>query len=324
MRRNRSARFRPLRYPTGMTDSKQTSLTSRAWAELFLLGFVWGGVFLAARLALNEVGVLTAVAHRTFWAALILWCVVLLKRQKLPTGLRVWGAFLGMGLLNNIIPFTLLNWSQLYIESGLASIFNATTAIFGVLVAAFFFVDEKLTKRKVIGVSVGFLGVATTIGLENITRLDLTSLAQLAALGATLSYAFAGVWARKRLIGMPPEIAAAGMLTMSSVVALPLAWMVDGPFRMDLMPVTWIALIYYASIATAGAYLLYYRVLAMAGSGNLMLVTLLIPPFAILLGALVLDETLPANAFAGFALLSLGLVILDGRLVTRLFKPSPQ
>lgn len=307
-----------------MIITSQKTMSSRAWAELLLLGFVWGGVFLAVRLALNEVGVLTAVAHRTFWAAIVLWIAVAALRLPVPRDPKVWGAFLVMGLLNNIIPFTLLNWSQLYIESGLASIFNATTAIFGVVVAAFYFADEKLTARKSLGVCIGFLGVATTIGLGNLTQFNLTSLAQLAALAATLSYAFAGVWARKRLVGLPPQMAAAGMVTCSALIALPAAWFVDGPFRFDLSVTAWAALGYYSVIATAGAYLLYYRVLAMAGSGNLMLVTLLIPPFAIVLGALVLNESLPANAFVGLGLLALGLLILDGRVwrwfTSRIFK----
>ncbi|WP_243613787.1 DMT family transporter [Shimia aestuarii] len=292
----------------------QMSLSPRAWAELFLLGAIWGGVFLAARLALNEIGVLTAVAHRTVWAALTLWGVVLWLRLPVPTSPRLWAAFAIMGLLNNLIPFTLLNWAQLHIESGLASIFNATTAVFGVLVAAAIFADERLTRQKLLGVTLGFLGVATAIGLENLARFDPRALAQWAALGATLSYAVAGAWARKALSGLAPQIAAAGMLTCSALVALPLAWIVDGPLTLAISPVTWGALAYYAVIGTALAYLLYYRVLAMAGSGNLMLVTLLIPPFAIALGALVLGEALAPRAYFGFVLLALGLLVLNGRL----------
>ncbi len=292
----------------------QMSLSPRAWAELFLLGAIWGGIFLAARLALNEVGVLTAVAHRTGWAALVLWGAVLWLRLPVPRTPRLWGAFLVMGALNNLIPFTLMNWSQLHIESGLASIFNATTAVFGVLVAAVFLRDERLTTQKLLGVSLGFAGVATAIGLDNLSRFDPRALAQWAALGATLSYALAGVWARKALSGLAPQVAAAGMVTCSALVALPLARIVDGPVAFDLAPVTWGALAYYAVFGTALAYLLYYRVLAMAGSGNLMLVTLLIPPFAIALGALVLGEALAPRAYGGFGLLALGLLVLNGRL----------
>jgi drug/metabolite transporter (DMT)-like permease len=231
-----------------------------------------------------------------------------------------------MGLLNNVIPFGLMAWGQLHIESGLTSILNAATAIFGVIAAAVFFADERLTFRKGAGVMLGFLGVATAMGLDSLRDFDLRSLAQLAVLAGTLSYALAGVWGRRTLTGLSPQIAAAGMLTGSSLVAVPLAWTVEGPITLDLAPRTLLAIGYYAVLATAGAYLLYYWVLARAGSGNLLLVTLLVAPVAIVLGAVLLGETLSANAYAGFALLALGLVILDGRLLRRraIDRPSRQ
>lgn len=293
---------------------QQKTISPRAWAEMILLGVIWGGVFLSVRIALNEIGVLTSVAHRTFWAAIILWGIVIFRRIPVPTSPPIWAAFFAMGLLNNVIPFTLLNWSQLHIESGLTSILNATTAIFGVLVAAIAFADERLTLRKVIGVLVGFFGVATAIGLENLLHFDLRSLAQLAVIAATFSYALAGAWARKNLAHLPPLIAAAGMLTGSATIMVPLAWCIEGPISFALQPVTWAAIGYFTVIATVLAFLLYYRVLAMAGAGNLMLVTLLIPPFAILLGAAVLGETLDPRAFMGFGLLAVGLLIIDGRM----------
>ncbi len=296
----------------------QKILTTRAWAELVLLSLIWGGSFLSVRVALNELGPLTVVAHRVGWAALILWAVVLIRRIPLPRSPRIWAAFLVMGLLNNVIPFTLMAWGQLHIETGLTSILNAATAIFGVLVAALFFADERLTPRRAMGVTLGFLGVATAIGIGALARIDLRSLAQLAVLTGTVSYALAGAWARVRLSGLPPQLAAAGMLSGSTIVMLPLAWVVEGPIRLDLTPATWGAIAYYAVIATAFAYLLYYRVLAMAGSGNLMLCTLLVAPVAIILGAVFLGEALRPNAYAGFFILALGLVILDGRLLNHL------
>lgn len=289
-------------------------MTPRAWAELMALALIWGAVFLSVRVALDEVGVLTSVAHRALWAAPVLWALAALARQPLPRGARIWGAFLGMGLLNNVIPFTLLNWSQLHIESGLTAIFNSATALFGVLVAALFFADERLTWRKGLGVLIGFFGVSTAIGLESLLQFNPQSLAQLAALTATLSYAFAGVWARKRLAGLHPLTSAAGMLTCTALIMLPAAWALEGPIRLDLSARTWAALAYYSLAATVLAYLLYYRILAMAGSGNLMLVTLLMPPVAIVLGWAVLGEALEARALLGFAILALGLSVLDGRL----------
>ncbi len=289
-------------------------MTGRAWAEMILLATIWGASFLAIRVALDEVPPLTSVAHRTGWAMLALWAVVAVMRLPLPRDPRIWLGFLGMGLLNNVIPFGLMAWGQLYIETGLTSILNGATAIFGVIAAALFFADERITTRKAIGVTLGFLGVATAIGLDNFRSFDLQSLAQLAILAGTVSYALASVWARHFLGGLAPQVAAAGMLTGSTLIILPLAWIVDGPINLDLAKPTLLAIGYYAFIATAGAYLLYYRVLALAGAGNLMLVTLLIPPVAIALGAWVRGEALGPNAFVGFALLALGLVILDRRL----------
>ncbi len=286
-----------------------------------MLSLLWGGSFLSVRIALDEIGPLTTVAHRTGWAMLILWGYVILRRMPVPREWRVWVAFLGMGVLNNVIPFSLMAWGQLHIESGLTSILNASTAIFGVIAAAIFFADEKLSARKAIGVTFGFFGVATAIGLSSLAQFDLRSLGQLAVIGGTISYALAGVWARKTLSHLPPQIAAAGMVTGASLIMVPMAWAVEGPISLALEPRTWMAIGYYAIAATAVAYLLYYRVLQLAGSGNLMLCTLTIAPVAIVLGAVVLGEALPLRAYAGFALLAIGLIIIDGRLIARLKQP---
>lgn len=292
----------------------QKTISSRAWVELTLLATLWGASFVSIRVALDEIGPMTAVAHRVIWAALALWLYIAFKPLPLPRDPKIWGAFLMMGLLNNVIPFGLMAWGQLHIESGLTSILNGATAIFGVIVAAIFFADERVTARKALGVTLGFAGVATAIGLENLANFDLRSLAQLAVLAGTVSYALASVWARKTLSGQPPQVAAAGMVTGAAVIMLPLAWWAEGPLTLALEPRTIWAIGYYAIAATALAYLLYYRVLAMAGSGNLMLVTLMIPPVAIVLGALILGEALNPAAYAGFALLAFGLIVLDGRL----------
>lgn len=297
----------------------QHTLTTRTWAELFVLGLIWGCSFLAIRLALDEVPFVTVVAHRVFWAAVILWAYVALRRLPIPRDWRIWRALFGMGLLNNVIPFSLMAWGQLHIPTGLTSVFNAGTAIFGVVVAALLLADERMTPRKLLGSAMGFLGVATAIGLDSLRHFDITSLAQLAVIGGTISYAFAGVWARTMLAGLTPQVAAAGMLTGSSLVMVPAALLIDGTPSLTLTPTTVTAIAYYVIFGTAGAYLLYYRILSAAGSANTMIVTLLIPPVSIVLGAHVLDETLSPNVYAGLALLALGLVILDGRLL-RLFE----
>ncbi len=289
-------------------------MSNAAWGLLLLLGLIWGGSFFSIAIALREVGVLTSVTHRVGWAALVLWAVVAMRGHPLPRSPRVWIGFAGMGLLNNVIPFTLMAWGQTRIETGLVSILNATTAIFGVLVAAALLADERLTARRALGAALGLAGVATIMGWQALASFDPRNLAQLAVLAGTLSYAFAGVWARVMLKGLPPEMAAAGMLTASTLVMLPLGWAVEGSPFVALSGSGFAAIGYYAVVATALAYLLYYRILAMAGSGNLILVTLLIPAVAITLGALFLGESLSPRAFAGLALIALGLVTIDGRV----------
>jgi drug/metabolite transporter (DMT)-like permease len=303
--------------------TRQIAMTPRTWAELLLLGTIWGGSFLANRVALDEVPVLTAVAVRVALAALVLWGIVISRGTPLPRQPRLWGALLGMGLLNNVLPFTLITWGQLSVPSGLAAIINASTALFGVLLAALVFRDERLTARRLAGVALGLAGVAVAIGPGVLGDLSPASLPQLALVGAALSYATAAVWARRMLRGLAPMAAAAGMLTASSLVMVPLALWVDGVPHMVPGPAALGALGYLAVVATAGAYLLYYRVLAAAGAGNLGLVTLVTVPVAIVAGALVLSESLGPGDYAGFALIAGGLAVIDGRLLRRLASPAP-
>ncbi|WP_170480664.1 DMT family transporter [Ruegeria arenilitoris] len=291
--------------------TNQKSLSPRAWSELALLGLIWGASFLAIRIALDTIPVMTSVFHRVFWATLVLWAYIVFKRLPVPRDPRLWGAFFVMGLLNNVLPFSLMSWGQLYVETGLTSILNAATAIFGVLLAALFFSDERLSKSRIIGISIGFFGVSIAVGLRNFDSLSANNLGQFAILAGTLCYALASVWARLNLGHLEPQVAAAGMLTASALIMFPITLAVDGMPSMILPWQTWAAIAYYSIVATAGAYLLYYRVLAMAGSGNLMLVTLIIPPIAIILGAIVRDERMPTSAYIGFAVLAVGLLILN-------------
>ena len=287
------------------------SRSPHAARDLVALGLIWGASFLTIRLALDEVSVLSSVVHRVGWAALILWGVIALQGRALPRGWRIWAACLGMGVLNNILPFTLMAWGQHHIETGLASILNASAAIWGAFAAALAFSDERLTLRRVGGILLGFVGVVTIVGPAALGGLDLRSTAQLAVLAGTVSYAAASVWARRFLSGIDPIFAAAGMLTASSAVLLPLTLLLEGDIDMPTTLTGAASIAYYAVVSTALAYLLYYRLVRSVGAGGTMLVTLIIPPVAIALGALVLGERLGAQAFAGLGLLALGLVILS-------------
>ena len=289
---------------------------------LLVLGAVWGGSFFFVEIALREVGPLTVVAHRVAWALPVLGAVLWWKGIALPTGPRIWSAYLVMGLLNNAVPFSLIVWGQTRIEGGLASILNATTAVLGAAVAGLLLADERLTGRKIAGALLGLAGVAVIMGPASLSGLDPRNLGQLAILGAALSYAFASVWGKVALKGRPVEANAFGMLVGSTAIVVPLALIVEGTPRLDLSGGVWAALLALSVLATAMAYLLYFAVLVRAGAANLMLVTLIVPVFGVALGAAFLDERLEPRAIAGFALIALGLAVTDGRILTRFRRPA--
>ena len=288
-------------------------------SALLLLGLatVWGSSFFFAEIALRELPPLTVSLHRVFWAVPVLLLVVIAQGHRLPRGARLWGCYLVMGALNNAIPFSLIFWGQTTISSGLASILNSTTAFFGVLVAGLLLKDERLTPNKLIGVLIGVTGVAVIMGPEALRGFDPRNLAQLAILAAALSYAFAGVWGKCYLSSEPPTVNALGMLMCSSLLMLPVAWISEGPPRLDLSAPVWASLGGLALLSTALAYLFYFAILKRAGSANLMLVTLLIPAIAVTLGMTLLDETLGSSALFGFGLIAVGLLVIDGRLLHR-------
>jgi len=300
--------------------SVQKTMTASDWTLLAILSIVWGGSFLFIGVAVRELPPLTIVAIRVATAALALLLVLKLMRVDLPRTRQVWAAFLGMSILNNVIPFTLIVWGQGYIASGLASILNATTPLFTVIVAQYFTDDERLTGQKLAGVVVGFVGVAVMIGAAALSSWDTSILAQLAILGAALSYGFSGVFGRRfKTMGIPPLATAAGQVTVSSALLLPVALVADRPWTLVLPSTgTILSLAALGLVSTAFAYLIFFRLLARAGATNVGLVTFLIPVSAILLGVLVLGETLAARHLAGMALIGAGLILIDGRVVSGL------
>jgi drug/metabolite transporter (DMT)-like permease len=270
--------------------------------------------------AVRELPPLTIVALRVVTAASALLLILKLMGVDLPRTRQVWEAFLGMSILNNVIPFTLIVWGQSHIASGLASILNATTPLFTVIVAHYLTVDERLTGQRLAGVIVGFVGVAVMIGTAAFVSLDASVLAQLAILGAALSYGFSGVFGRRfKTMGIPPLATAAGQVTVSSAILLPTALIVDRPWTLA-MPSTGaiLSLAALGLVSTAFAYLIFFRLLARAGATNVGLVTFLIPVSAILLGVLVLGETLAMRHVAGMALIGAGLILIDGRVLSAL------
>lgn len=306
-----------------MTLSINTSMGMREWLMLITLSLLWGGSFFFVGVAVVELPPLTIVTLRVGLAAITLWIIVLFMGLSLPKSPNVWVAFLIMGLLNNVIPFSLIVWGQTHIASGLASVLNATTPLFGVIVVGLLLVDERATAMKLVGVAVGFLGVVMMIGIPSLDSVKQgTILAQIAILGAALSYAFASVFGRRfKAMGLKPIIIAAGQVTGSTALLAPVAFYVDGPLAL-LGPgspsiMVWASILTLAVFSTALAYILYFKILASSGATNILLVTLLVPVSAIFLGLLFLNETLQWVNLAGMALIAIGLSAIDGRLWKR-------
>ena len=289
------------------------------WSLLAMLSVLWGCAFFFIAVAVEALPPLTIVTLRIGLAAVALGLVMRITGIEMPTDRRLWIAFAGMGLLNNVVPFCLIAWGQIYIASGLASILNATTPFCTVIVAHFLTRDEKLTAARLAGVAVAFAGVVIIVGLEALEGVGADTLAQLAVLGAAVSFAFAAVFGRRfRDMGAGPLVTATGQLTVSTAMLVPLFLAVDRPWALPAPG--WEAAAAVAGLAllsTALAYILYFRILATAGATNLLLATLLIPATAVLLGVVVLDERPDLQHFAGMALLACGLAVIDGRVRLR-------
>jgi drug/metabolite transporter (DMT)-like permease len=300
-----------MRQPTAITAG--LVMGPLEWVLLILLSVLWGGSFFFAAVALKEVGPVTVAATRVLVAAILLYGFIRLTGRQMPSDGRTWAAFFGMGLINNVVPFSLIFWGQTHIASGLASILNATTPLFTVLVAHVLTRNERLTVNRSLGVIIGFAGVVMMIGADLLAGLGDNLLAQLAVLGAAISYASATIFGR-RFRELPPIATAAGQVTASTVMMLPLMLIVDRPWELPMPSAqTLAALAALGALGTALAYGLYFRILRTAGATNISLVTFLVPVSALLLGMLILGERLEPRHFIGMALIGAGLAAIDGR-----------
>ena len=298
----------------------RTVMNRSDWLTLIGLAIIWGSAFFCIHVAVHAVPPLTYVWLRVTIAAAALWGYLIWRKEPAGLSRSVWGSMFLLALLNNVIPFILFGWGQTHIASGLASILNATTPIWGVIVAHVFTHDERMTPRKVAGVLLGFGGVAVMIGPGLLGSIGSDVLAQLACVTAALLYALAGVWARRfKRQGISPMSVTTGQLTASAVVMLPVAFIFDQPWQQAFPPLQAIgAILVLAVICSAYAYVLYFRLIDSAGATNALLVTLLVPPVAIVMGALILGEAIEPRDFAGLGLIALGLAAIDGRLLTAL------
>jgi len=294
-----------------MSNQINQHMSGTDWVILLTLSVLWGLV--------EHLPPLTIVTLRVGLAAITLWLIILARKYKIPSTLKAWTALIIVGFLNNALPFSLITWGQTHINSGLSSIFNATTPFFTVLVAGALLADERVTRNKLLGVLTGIIGVSILIGLDALKGITGSVFGQLAVLGAAISYAFAGVFARRfKALGISPLMVATGQVSTAAIMLAPLALMVDKPWTLAVPPIPIIgAMLGLAFLSTVVAYILYFRLIASAGATNAALVTFIIPISAILLGVFILGETFTPIQAIGMALIGVGLVVMDGRLFKR-------
>jgi drug/metabolite transporter (DMT)-like permease len=294
----------------------------RVWAWLLSLSILWGGSFFFAKIAVSELGPLTVVFARVGLAALALFLVLAMLGRPPMRGHAPWRDYFVMGLLNNVIPFSLIFWGQTQIASGLAAILNATTPLFTVVVAHVSTADEKLTGVKIAALATGLVGVTVLVGPDVLSG-GSGLWGELACVAAAISYAVAGVFGRRfKAMNVGAMAAAAGQLAASAALILPIMLMVERPWVSWSLPSAGVlaALAGLALLSTALGYVLYFRILAVAGATNLLLVTLMIPPTSIVLGAFFLHERLLPRQVGGMALIGLALLLMNGRV--RLWRPA--
>jgi drug/metabolite transporter (DMT)-like permease len=298
---------------TTQATEKNLRMGSSEWGLLILLSVIWGSSFLFGRIAVQELPPLTVAWARVLLAAIVLASAVAVLRHTLPTTWAAWVPFIVMGLMNNVIPFSLILWGQREIGAGLASILNATTPLFAGVIAHLLTDDDKLTANKTLGVFVGIAGVVILVGPTAMGNFGSHGMAELAVLAAAMSYGLSGWWGR-RLRAYPAIVSACSQLICSSALLTLIVCVVDQPWLLPIPSMTAIgAVVGLAILCTAIAYIIFFTIIARAGSTNVMLVTLLIPPSAMVLGAIFLNERLAWDDVVGALIIGLALVIIDGR-----------
>ncbi len=293
-------------------------MSAYAWLLLLSLSFIWGASFYFIEVGLEYLDVFWLVSLRLVTGALMLGVWVMFTPIGLPSNFRFWRACFVMGALNNVLPFCLIAYGQKFVTGGMASILNANTAFMGVVVSAIFLASEPAKWNRVLGVLIGIAGVVVVIGLDFQSQQEGQIFGQLAILLATLSYAFAGVWGRLQFSGVAPIQGAAGMLICSSLICVIISLIFSGLPQTTLAshPFDFIQLVLGIGIlGTALAYPLYFKILELAGSSNLMLVTIIVPVFAVMLDAILLNQLVSLTDLGGFLLVAIGLLVMDGRWI---------
>lgn len=295
-------------------------MSGLGWVLLVILSILWGGTFFFTSVAVAELPPLTVVFLRVSIASLILLIYLRFRGHSLPMNRPAWIAFFTMGTLNNVIPFSLFFWAQTTIPGGLASIANATTPVFSIAVAHVVLADERFTVNKFLGVIFALIGVFFLFAEEVRLGMSIATLGLTACLTAALFQGFSAVYGRRfRALGLSSSVSATGQLIGTSIIMLPIIVIIDQPWTL-MMPSAGAggAVIAMAILSTALAYLIFFCLLETEGAVNASLVTLLIPVSAIFLGVGILGEALAGTHLVGLALISSGLLVIDGRILAKM------
>jgi drug/metabolite transporter (DMT)-like permease len=300
-------------------------MSAADWGIIMLLSLLWGGAFFMIELGLRGFPPNTLVFLRLTLAVPPMVLALKIMGHRLPTDRKSWAQLFVLGAINAALPFILFFWGQTRIDSGLASVLNATTPLWGVVTAHFLTRNEKATPARIVGVLLGLAGIVVMVGTEALGGMTGSVWAQLACLAATLLYALAAVYGRTLSQStMTPLVVATGQVITAAIFMLPVMLVIDQPW---MLPAAgwdaWAGAIGLAIPSTAIAYFFYFRLIDHAGASNAMLVAFIMPVIAIILGVVALGESVEAKELAGAALIALGLIAIDGRLFARLApKPS--
>ncbi len=290
-------------------------MNTAAWLGLIFLSILWGAAFFFIAIAVKEVPPLTLVLSRVVIAAGVLMAYLWAIGQHDLYDAKLIPSFLVMGIISNVLPFSLIFWAQTTITSSLASILIATTSIFTIVIAHIFLADERMAINKALGIGFGVLGVGVLLGSDAMDGVDVATLGIVACLGAAFLYGCAGVYGRRfAAMGVSAEVAACGQLIASTVILLPVVPLVEQPWTLP-MP-SWPALLsvlFLALFSTALAFVVFFQLLKKVGAVNVALVSLLVPVSAVLLGVFVLGDRFEMQHFVGMTLITVGLIAIDGR-----------
>jgi drug/metabolite transporter (DMT)-like permease len=297
-------------------------LDATGWLLIGILSILWGGAFFLIEVGLRSFPPITLVFMRLVLAVPPMWIAIRLMGERLPTEPRIWGLLAIVGALNCALPFILFFWGQQYLDSGYASILNATTPLWGVITAHFLTSDEKATPARIVGVLIGMAGIVVMIGPEAMNGLSNNLLAQLACIVSTIFYSFAAIYGRRlSQTELTPMAVATGQTMMAALMMAPVVVLIDQPWTMAPPRLdSTLAGLTLALFSTALAYTLYFRLIDRSGASNAQLVAFLMPILAVILGIAFLGESLSGGQIAGAGLIAVGLAILDGRLVARFQK----